>query len=269
VVLAACGSVAGKNPDAAVDSKQVDGQTDARGIDAFTCAANPTGLAGRWRAEMNVNDDLNAAPGTQNGGVIYSAGKHGYAFVLDGSSKWVSIADNDALWPSGSFSLEAWVKTTTTSSSQIIQKYQCAGSCPANQSTALYAMGVGAAGTPYFDCRSDTSQNIQTVSDTGHPVNDGNWHHLVGVRDVTAAQMILYVDGAFGASLGISGVDLEALSNTDNEVDLITIGTGTVGGTSNHANFFAGSIDEVSYYSAALTAQEVARIYAAPEGECH
>jgi hypothetical protein len=260
--------VSSKNTDAAVDTKITDSALNDAGVDAFTCAANPAGLAGRWRAEMNTNDDLNASPGTQIGGVVYSPGKHGFAFVLDGT-KLVSVADNDALWPAESFSLEAWFKTTGTTSAQIMQKYQCSNTCPAGQSTALWAIGLGATGTPYFDVRTDASQNIVTLGDTQHTLNDGAWHHFVAVRDIAAAQLIMYVDGALAATTAITGTDLGALTNADSEADPITIGAGTVGGTNNHQSFFTGSIDEISYYGVALTATDVARIYAAPEGECH
>jgi hypothetical protein len=268
VILAACGSVANEQKDAAIDSRSIDAAQDA-GIDAFTCAANPAGLAGRWRAEMNVNDDLSASTATQVGGVVYSPGKHGFAFVLDGSSKYVSVADNDALWPSGSFSVEAWIKTTGSASSMVLQKYQCSNFCPSNQATALYSLFMSSTGVPGFDVRTDTSDTIVTISDSQHLVNDGNWHHLVGVRNVTAGQLMIYVDGAIGASIGISGTELEALSNEDAEVDPVVIGAGITGGTNTHHSFFNGSIDEVSYYSSALTAQEIARLYAAPEGACH
>jgi hypothetical protein len=60
-----------------------------------------------------------------------------------------------------------------------------------------------------------------------------------------------------------------AFTNADGEADPITIGAGTVGGTGTNSSHFAGAIDDVSYYATALSANEVAAIYAAPDGECH
>src|SRR5512143_1507125 len=93
-VTAACGSVAGDNKqhDAAVqqpDSRPVDG----RGVDAFTCATTPANLQGRWRAENNANDDSgNGYNGTTVGSSFgYTPGKHGMAFLLNGSTNEVLV----------------------------------------------------------------------------------------------------------------------------------------------------------------------------------
>jgi hypothetical protein len=81
--------------------------------DASMCVPRPSTLVAEWRGEMNANDSLASHyNGTTVGNVTYTAGKHGMAFLFDGSSAYVTIDDSDALWPAASFSLEAWVNTT-------------------------------------------------------------------------------------------------------------------------------------------------------------
>ena len=47
------------------------------------------------------------------------------------------------------------------------------------------------------------------------------------------------------------------MSNLDNEVDLVRIGT-----------VFVGAIDEVAIYHGALSSTQVSAIYSAPDGKC-
>lgn len=264
--LSACGGVNEIPKDAAV--KQDAPASDGRGIDAATCVPTPSNLNARWRGDGNTNDDSgNAYNGTAIGTLSYTPGKHGMAYLFDGSSNFVRINEGDALWPSASFSVEAWVKTTSTSGGQLVMKYQCAGSCPA-PSYAYYSLRFDTSGNPIFEFRSDASATAAIITDTTHNIADGNWHHLVGVRDVPGQKAVLYLDGAVAGMLTVTGDNLGAMTNTDSETDFVTLGAGTVGGTQNPTTHLAGALDEVAFYKSALTAAQVAAIYAAPEGVC-
>jgi hypothetical protein len=266
LVVAGCGSVADKKPDAAV---QRDAPVDTPSIDGRTCAANPTGLVARFRGEMNVTDDLGTTTATAHGATLgYAPGKHGYAFLLDGSTNVITVDDGDTLWPSGSFSIEAWIKTTAAG--VVLEKYQCQSFCPAGQSNAFWGMSVDGSGHPSFSIRTDAmSGSATSVTDSLHDVHDGSFHHLVGVRDTSTGTATLYVDGALGVASNLTAVELGVMSNLDGETDPVLIGSEVTGGTNTYNAFFSGAIDEVSYYSAALTAQQVNDIYTAPLGECH
>lgn len=263
----ACGSVSGDGKqDAAV--KQPDAAVDGRGVDASTCAATPANLAARWRGESNTNDDSgNAYNGTAIGSLAYAPGKHGMAFLMNGSTTEVQVNDGDALWPAASVSVEAWVKTATAPG-QLVMKYQCAGSCPTN-SYAYYSLRIDDNGNPVFELRSDATANGNNVTDTVHHVSDGNWHYLVGVRDVPGSQLLLYVDGAVAGTMTLPAENLGAMTNTDSETDYVTLGAGTIGGTSTITAPLSGALDDVAIYKSALTPAQVAAIYAAPDGECN
>ncbi len=104
----------------------------------------PANLNARWRGDSNTNDDSgNAYNGTAVGNNLsYTQGKHGMAFLFDGTTNEVKVDDGDALWPAPSFSVEAWVKTPTSAPAQLVMKYQCAGACPAYKAYAYYSLRI-------------------------------------------------------------------------------------------------------------------------------
>jgi hypothetical protein len=275
VVLSACGSVS--NPsrlDASIDAQDLDAQRidsatiDSPTIDAMSCVSNPLGLAGRWRGDMTASDEVPGGhSGVTAGNLSYVPGKHGFAFQLDGSTNVITIDDAETLWPAASFSLEAWVKTT--GSGNIFTKYQCGSLCPLNRSNALWQLQIDGTGHPLFAFRSDATATEAILTDGQTAINDGQWHHLVGVRDTASGNAFLYVDGALRATLTPSVDHMGPMTNTDDSGDLVVIGGQFLGGTSSLIGLLGGTIDEVSYYASALSASQVAAIYAAPDGECH
>src|SRR3954469_135922 len=90
--------------------------------------------------------------------------------------------------------------------------------------------------------------NPDTTIQSTSNVNDGAWHHVVATRNATSGAMVLYVDGAQQASAtGPTG--------TRNAPAILR-----VGGLQTSLNFFAGQIDEVRLFNAALSAAQVAAL---------
>jgi fibro-slime domain-containing protein len=78
----------------------------------------------------------------------------------------------------------------------------------------------------------------------------GQWYHVVGVRDKPNGMMYLYVNGVMEGSTAYTG---GWASN-----GALNVGRGKWGGPT---DWFAGSIDEVKVFSAALSAAEVQVLY--------
>lgn len=76
------------------------------------------------------------------------------------------------------------------------------------------------------------------------------WHHLVCMRDVEADQIKTYVDGV------LKGTKTDGTGNIGH-IENLVLGNTNV----NFVNAFGGSIDEVSIYKGALTAEEVLENY--------
>jgi hypothetical protein len=266
LLVAACGSAPANNAQDA--SASHDGSAiDAAGSDGSGCVATPQGLGGRWRAEMNTTDDTGNSTSTVAGAnLTYMPGRHGSAFELDGTTTAIEIDDGDHLWPAASFTIEAWVNTHATG--DLVYKVQCSNTCNTSTGNAQWGLTLVAGGEPQFLFRADADNPGVFITDSTRDVRDGQWHYLVGVRDTVARTATLYVDGQAAGSAALTATSAGPLSNTDNEVDPITLGAMMLLDGS-LADLYAGGLDEVAYYSAALTPQEIAGIYAAPRGECH
>ena len=79
-------------------------------------------------------------------------------------------------------------------------------------------------------------------------MNAGTWYHLVGVYNLAAQTIALYVNGALQATTAFT-TPWQATGNT-------MIGQGMYCGGA--TDFVSGKIDDVALYSSALTAAQVA-----------
>lgn len=266
--LFGCGSVTGDPPDAKTADSPGGGSDTAA-----TCATVPPGLKARYRAENNANDATGMFNGTAMGANFsFTPGKYGSAFLLDGVDDVVAVSDGDQLWPSGALTLEAWMKSTrppaANTSAAIICKYACGDQCPqSGMSLAYFCMYLDAMGKIGFDFRPDASDVTSTVT-SPNVVTDGNWHHLVGVRDAAAMMQLLYIDGALAVSSNPAAVQFGPMTNLDSNEDLVGIGANVKAGLTTFEGFLTGAIDEAAIYHSALTASEISAIYAAPDGKC-
>lgn len=99
-----------------------------------------------------------------------------------------------------------------------------------------------------------TTNNTSGISDMdsgdGNELTVGEWKHVVMVHD--GARDLIYMDGVLANEKDVAG----ALNPTTYPLG---IGYNPI----DNANFFNGALDEVKIYNIALTAQEVADLYAA------
>lgn len=152
------------------------------------------------------------------------------------------------------FSVETWIKTTTTRGGKIIGFGTNTMELSGKYDKHVYMLNNGrlAFGT------HKGGGGGQTVSTTG-AYNDGAWHHVVATQG--SGGMALYVDGQLRAS------------NTQYTTNESYTGYWRVGGDNlatwpnrPTSNFFAGQIDETAVYPAALTAAQVSAHYALRTG---
>jgi hypothetical protein len=103
-------------------------------------------LVSWWPADGTVQDLKSGNNGLFQGGAVFSTGQRGQSFLFNGTSAYIIVPHHPNLDPVGSFTVDAWIKTSSTGASQLIlQKYECGDSCPAT-ATALYQMIVTATG---------------------------------------------------------------------------------------------------------------------------
>ncbi|WP_146069834.1 PKD domain-containing protein [Cryobacterium sp. M15] len=147
--------------------------------------------------------------------------------------------------PRGAFTLEAWVKTTTTKGGKIIGLGNSATGASTAYDRQIYMDNVGRL---WFGVKPGILRTVNTTA----AYNDGQWHHIVA--SVGAAGMSLYVDGALAAQ------------RTDTTSAAPVQGYWRIGGdnlsgwTSRPASdYIEADIDEVAVYNTALGASAIAR----------
>jgi hypothetical protein len=234
------------------------------------CAPVPAGLTSWWPANDNGTDVVSGHNATLDGGAGYADAKAGRGWVFDSVDDLVRVDDHpDLLAGTSSFTVDAWVRTTTNGG-QIIRHYECAGFCPtgaANGDWDLRVLNHHAWGFIRDDDGGGDSADGQDFEGTTI-IDDGAFHHVAFTRDQAAGKGRIYVDGVLEDDETLNAGATGSLTSIDGEADPVTIGGGWLGGTTNpDANVaFTGVIDEVDWWRTALTGDQIAAIAAAGAG---
>jgi len=222
------------------------------------------GLVGLWSfngADVSGTTAYDRSGNGNNGGISASGpttavGKIGQALDFDGNDDHVNMGDpaSAVLDPTGSFSLSAWVKTTQTKGAADYAAIVGKGFLVAANGYGLFLDGDNSS-KPAFQAR--TGATIVSAR-SSVSINDGAWHHLVGVRDHAGNITQLYVDGVLAGSG--SGA-LTSYAST------YYFGVGSrYNGSLWETFFFDGSVDEVRMYNRTLSATEIWNLYQAGGG---
>jgi hypothetical protein len=227
----------------------------------FGSAPTKTGLVGHWtmdatdlsgtkvydKSGFNRHGTRAGASGVNNTPQITS-GKIKQALDFDLSDDTVTISNYPADFGTGDMSVALWFKTTT-STGTTAPLIDCAYVGAINAGFGIY-MWAGDT-SPRFAIDDGVSGGT-TVAANNYASNNGQWHHVVGVRDTSGSNLIkIYLDGVLdNTAANIAG----SISSSD---DLV-IGSHYSGGLSYRYN---GQIDDVRVYNRALSDDEVAQIY--------
>jgi hypothetical protein len=216
-----------------------------KGVKEITLKHNSDILA-HWSLD-SVKDNLAIdSGGISNHGIVHgvtsTTGIIGNGYAFDGTNDYVEVPLTPALtMTTSSFSIEAWVKTTDapTENIGIVTNYR-------NNTVPFWKLGLeGASKKFHFELR-DTNGNYKTISAPTR-LNDGQWHHLVGVRDAEQGKIRFYVDGTLAG-------EGDAPPGDVNSGQSIAFGE--------HRNqYFQGCLDEVTLYGRALSAEDVREKY--------
>jgi hypothetical protein len=207
------------------------------------CATPPSGLVSWWRAQGDATDQASGNNGTTTGNVSFGPGRVGQCFVFDGRGAAVQLG-NPANLQLQDFTIETWIKRGSTSVASfngnglgIIFGYNNGG----------YDLLLNAAGTPALS-QAGVYSLFASAS-----ITDLNFHHLAVSK--SGSNVVFYIDGvAYPAPAYNPGF----IFNT----------SVSIGGIGNTYNFF-GSVDELSIYNRALSANEIQGIYnASSSGKC-
>ena len=183
--------------------------------------------------------------------IVGVCAQKGPILEFDGTDDYVDLgALSSTNFTTADFSIQAWVKTTSTKAQSILVKGDGDGVWDAGEK-ALY---IESAGYPWF-----VGFDNEYIPGTGLKVNDGLWHHIVVTWDYsgsgTTGTAAIYVDGVKAT------VDPSYMAITgDNSEDKIYVGKAEAWEAQ---NYFDGAIAEVAIWGYALSSAEVLALHSA------
>ncbi|WP_235833280.1 LamG-like jellyroll fold domain-containing protein [Glaciibacter flavus] len=214
-----------------------------------TPPAGTPGLAGvgSWTLDETAGgvaaDSAGSADLTVSGGATWVPGRKGGALQLDGSTGFAASAEPVLTTTDRNYSVSAWVRFD-----QVGGAFQTVVGEDGDAASAFFLQYSGA------DKRLAFSFVNARALASGITVEPNRWYHLVGVRDITSSTLSIYVDGARAGQVAVLG-------NGEAATGPLTVGRGKFDGKP--VDYLDGTVDEVRVFDRALSADEVAALYAA------
>lgn len=238
---------------AATTLEFADSSTDTTGVDVVldnvalhvrppTGPRAIAGLVGWWRFEEGGGSTAADSSGHDNHGTIVGAvwatGQQGFGLRFDGIDDQVTVSDSSSLNLSNAITIAAWVKAKNWERNpRIVGK-----SHPEQYTLLAQQSGLGIRflldGVEGGDLLWPTVPSLE------------QWHYVAGTYD--GARQRIYIDGVLAEDRGATG-----LIHTANG----SLAIGGVFDSTDHVDFFDGTIDEVRIYDRALAPHEIGNLY--------
>ena len=221
------------------------------------------GLVGHWKFSEGSGNTVADSSGNSNTGTWNGSGEHwtaegrfGSGGEFDGVGDYVNVgdpADGSLDFGTGDFTLGAWIKLTDVSS----RRHFIAKDNGNINVDGFYYGEVYTNGKPRFLLHEQDSNTFVWV-EANITVNDGNWHHVVGVYD-RDADLYIYIDGMSQSITYLNGWGQASITDVtgDSSNDFHFL----IGQNDRLNDFFKGTIDEVRIYNRALSQREIALLY--------
>jgi len=206
-------------------------------------------------ATTNVIDSVGSYNGTASGNTntLSATGHIGTSFdFVGGSSEYVNLnAMMTALGDDTTGSHSFWMRMADSTPSGNEHLVMFGDAASNNVNYRILMLPTGKLMITFYDGTA-TQWRFTTDDDV---ISDNTWHHMVMVQNGTSP--VLYVDGSL--------VDISFATSTDTTQWLNDIVTdvGTIGAYRNGAatnEYYTGKIDEIGFWSRALTSTEVTQL---------
>jgi len=185
-----------------------------------------------WHFQDSYNGALGLVNGT-NYGTTFGLGKINRAISLNGSA-YVDMGANISFLSSDSFVLSAWIKTSSTGYTEIMRRGASAG--------PYYILDVTDTNVARFIIKDNSGNSSQALGLTN--IVDGNWHLVVGVRNVVTDKLFIYVDGVEDSGGGSSDTTTDNFTSFANNLN--------IGRNPFPAEYFTGFIDDVRIFKSSF-----------------
>ena len=227
-------------------------------LPTVSCIAPPSGLVSWWRGESNVTDVVGTNTAVLEGGTVFSAGKVGGAFNLDGTDDRIRVPASGSLniGPGAGYTLEAWINPFNSSYGRPIFEWNNAS---ASAPGLIMWVGhpsieAGYFGVDFYD--GITDHVIETAQGT---IVSNVMQHVALTYDRASGVARLFINGVMIKQQTMGSVNARTTEDL-----YIGARLGSI-----QPKFFQGIIDEPGVYNRALNTNEIAAIYAASSaGKC-
>jgi len=170
------------------------------------------GIVSYWNFDDEARDQISSNDGTITGaqqvdGIVFNA----YSF--DGTNDFIDVGNVSELnVGADDFTLSIWFRTTDTSTDAPVNRFLVGkgASGPIRYTLAVIIGSGGNDGRVSINIDDDVASRAVTSATT---VNDGEWHHVVAVRD--GDNLRLYIDGAEDANSPTDISTTGSLTNND------------------------------------------------------
>jgi len=166
-------------------------------------------------------------------------GQDNYSLSFDGEDDYVKIFDNP-IFSLYNITIAAWVRGTDKSESQVI--FSNYATTPSAEWYHMFIEEITGKVIFQIDNGEGAPPLITSITD----VCDGEWHFIVGVRDVVSGQILVFVDGLEEASM----------LNSDG-IDVLNPHEILIGKQYNFQRNFNGNIDDIQVWNIALSHSEI------------
>jgi hypothetical protein len=211
-------------------------------------AGTPAGLVALWSGDGNALDSVGGRHGTLVGPVIYTDGVRDKAFDFTPNSR-VFVPDHPAFM-TPSFTLAGWLYPRVWGGFVLFRGDDRTG-------FDTYILDLYEEGKLGFSFSDQNGQATKISS----PLRLNTWTHFAATFDDASGAMRLYTNGMLATAIITPSRPSLVLDNAQEA----GIGIGNHGGML-HSFSLDGKVDELSIYSRALTAEEVASV--AVSGPC-
>ncbi|MBP9854841.1 MAG: LamG domain-containing protein [Candidatus Omnitrophica bacterium] len=199
-----------------------------------------------WKFDEGSGTTVADSSGNSNTGTLvntptWTTGQISGAVSFNGTTQYVTAADANSLDLTTAATVAFWFKRSANGVQTSFGKWD------AGTGQAAYIIQIHTNNIIYWSTSSNGSGNTYFTSSSTYA--DTDWHHLVGVYD--ASTLTVYYDGVSIAG-SISGAVAASLFNA----------TSAMENRYNGGNYFGGILDEARVYSRALSAADVAALYA-------
>ena len=235
------------------DTEIVNVYNVSQNVSRWTTNTLPPGLIAWWTAEGNAKDaTANHHDGTASGGVSYMPGTFGSGIAFDGTNGVVEVPDSPALQLTNALTIEFWAKRERSGIDFVLEKggdWNSAQNGEANYGVSFHS---GNNRMFYFTFRGGWRGTSG--------VADFEWHHYAVVATNGSASPAFYIDGLTRPvefSEGAAAINLYPSARP------LHLGSQL----SPDWNYFGNNLlDDVRLYNRALSAAEIAYLYAGPVG---